>query len=108
MRSDKFLSQFSPPYPLLFRQREFLVPLVTLADHFNVKPVLDKCVALAGSLSSVAKLDKLRIAFKTGSKALEEQVFASLSKDDVRNVLASDLKSQLDGARWEKLLERFL
>ncbi|KAH7662581.1 hypothetical protein AAVH_43457, partial [Aphelenchoides avenae] len=84
---------------------EFLVPLVTLADYFNVKPVLDKCVALAGSLSSVPNLDKLRIAFKN---RLDEQAFASLSKDDARKVLASDLKNQLDGARWQKLLERFL
>jgi hypothetical protein len=54
---------------------EFLVPLVTLAEYFNVKPVLDRCVALAGSMSSVPKLDKLRIAFRTGSTALEVSSF---------------------------------
>ncbi|KAH7699281.1 hypothetical protein AAVH_33614, partial [Aphelenchoides avenae] len=50
---------------------EFLVPLVTLAQYFNVKPAMVKRIEMLARLPCVSKLDKFRVALEIHSSALE-------------------------------------
>ncbi|KAH7703177.1 kelch-like protein 5-like protein, partial [Aphelenchoides avenae] len=50
---------------------EFIVQLVTLADFYHVKHVMNHCVGIIGLLPNVPKMDLLRTAVKINSEALE-------------------------------------
>lgn len=50
---------------------EFLVPLVTLADFYNVKPLIEKYVKMLKVAPNVSNVDKLRVAIKVNSTSLE-------------------------------------
>ncbi|KAH7705257.1 Protein BATH-25 [Aphelenchoides avenae] len=85
---------------------EVLVPLVTLADFYNVQPVIDKCVGMLKALPSVSNIDKLRVAIKVNSTSLEDVVvIASLSKADVGELIAAGFKD-LGDERWQKILSK--
>lgn len=50
--------------------------LITLADFYNVKPLLEKCIHMLKFLPNVSNVDKLRIAVKTNSTCLEVNIYA--------------------------------
>ncbi|KAH7705911.1 kelch-like protein 18-like [Aphelenchoides avenae] len=87
---------------------EFNEQLVTLTDFYHVKHVLNQCVGIVGLLPNVPKMELLRTAVKINSEALENAVIATFTRDDLQGLLASDLKDQRDGARWQKLLAKAL
>ncbi|KAH7705887.1 BTB/POZ domain-containing protein 17 [Aphelenchoides avenae] len=87
--------------------RRFMVPLATLADYYGAKHALEICVDMA-RLPYVSKLDMFRVAMKTHSTALEDEAISAMSKGDIRELLASDVKKHLDGVRWEKLMTKAL
>ncbi|KAH7684565.1 Protein BATH-25, partial [Aphelenchoides avenae] len=82
---------------------EFIVQLITLADFYNVQPVIDKCVAMLKFTPTVSSVDKLRIAAKFKSTSLEDAVVAALSKADIDELIAADFKD-LDAACWQKIV----
>ncbi|KAH7693337.1 hypothetical protein AAVH_39631 [Aphelenchoides avenae] len=84
---------------------EYIVPLVTLADFYNVQPVIDKCVEMLKVLPNVSNVDKLRAAVKGNSTSLEDVVIASLSKTDIDELIATGLTDLGDG-RWQKIISK--
>ncbi|KAH7704793.1 hypothetical protein AAVH_28005 [Aphelenchoides avenae] len=85
-----------------------IVPLTTLAYYYDVQPMLRKCMGILKTCNAVSKLDKLRVAINIGDAELEETVLASLSKDEVRQLFASELKNELGEKLLTKIVERLL
>ncbi|KAH7698259.1 transport and golgi organization-like protein, partial [Aphelenchoides avenae] len=50
---------------------KFLVPLVTLADFYNVKPLLEKSIDMLKVTPNVSNIVKLRVAIKVNSASFE-------------------------------------
>ncbi|KAH7705256.1 hypothetical protein AAVH_27542 [Aphelenchoides avenae] len=84
---------------------EFIVPLVTLADFYNVKPPIEKYVEMLKVLPNVSNVDKLRVAIKVNSTSLEDIRIASLSKADIDELIAAGFKDLGDN-RWQKIVAK--
>ncbi|KAH7701498.1 hypothetical protein AAVH_31369, partial [Aphelenchoides avenae] len=83
-------------------------PKPRLVEYYNVKPAMVKRIEMLARLPCVSKLDKFRVALEIHSSALEDEVISTLSKDDIRELLASDVKEHLNDVRWEKLVAQSL
>ncbi|KAH7697535.1 hypothetical protein AAVH_35381, partial [Aphelenchoides avenae] len=86
---------------------DFVVELITLANYYNVKPLLEKSVDMLKYWPSVSNVEKLRIAMKVNSVSLEDVVIASLTKADVVELIDSGF-TDLGDARWRKIVSKCL
>lgn len=98
---------------------EFIVQLITLADFYNVKPLLEKSIDMLKFLPNVSNVEKLRVAIKVRSMSLEvvaipccgsnsrfqDVAIASLSKADVAELIAAGFKD-LGDDRWQKIVSK--
>ena len=60
---------------------EFIAQLITLADFYDVKPLLEKCIDMLKFLPAVSNVEKLRVAVKYNSTELEASTLGKLSSE---------------------------
>ncbi|KAH7725813.1 hypothetical protein AAVH_06656 [Aphelenchoides avenae] len=85
---------------------DYLPQLAVLANHYDIKPLKRKCLERVKVSRKLSKLEKLMVAVKSDAIELEDQVLASFTKDDIRQLLQSEYQHQLGAQRLLKLLAK--
>ncbi|KAH7693158.1 hypothetical protein AAVH_39812, partial [Aphelenchoides avenae] len=80
--------------------------LITLANYYDVKPLMKKSIELAASSPDIPNTEKLLLAVRADAVELEDKMIESLTIDEIRELLRSGLDAELGEERLRKILRK--